>query len=93
MVIITGKDLTIEEVVQVARYSDTVALAEEAQHAIQKARAYVEEKLAKGEVIYGLTTGFGEFQRYLFLLKTLEPYNIILLFLIPVEWETPCPSK
>src|SRR5574344_111302 len=63
MVIITGKDLTIEEVVQVARYSDTVALAEEAQHAIQKARAYVEKKLAKGEVIYGLTTGFGEFQK------------------------------
>ena len=63
MVIITGKDLTIEEVVQVARYNVTVTLAEEARHAIQKARAYVEEKLAKGEVIYGLTTGFGEFQK------------------------------
>lgn len=63
MVIITGQDLTIEDVVKVARYNEQVAVAESAKKAVDKARAYVEEKLAKGEVIYGLTTGFGEFQK------------------------------
>ncbi|MCH3913770.1 MAG: histidine ammonia-lyase [Acidaminococcaceae bacterium] len=63
MVIITGKDLTIENVVNVARHDEKVVLSEEAKAAINKARAYVEEKLASGAVIYGLTTGFGEFQK------------------------------
>ena len=63
MVVITGKDLTIEDVVNVARHNDKVSLSEEAKAAINKARAYVEEKLASGAVIYGLTTGFGEFQK------------------------------
>lgn len=63
MVIITGNDLTIEDVVKVARHNEPIEVSQEAFALVQKARDYVEGKLAKGEVIYGLTTGFGEFQK------------------------------
>ena len=53
--------LTIEEVVKVARNFEKIELTENAIAAVNKARDYVEEKLSKGEIIYGLTTGFGKF--------------------------------
>lgn len=56
-----GKNLTVEEVINVARHNQKVELSEEARAAVIKARDYVEKKLAEGSVIYGLTTGFGKF--------------------------------
>ena len=61
-VVINGNDLTIEEVVRVARGYEQVSLAPEAESAITRAREFVEQKLSEGAVIYGLTTGFGKFQ-------------------------------
>ncbi len=63
MVTITGNDLTIEDVINVARHKEKVIVSEEAKKAINQARDYVEKKIAAGAVIYGLTTGFGEFQK------------------------------
>ncbi len=60
-IIIDGKSLTPEEVIGVARNNQQVALSTEAKEAVEKARAYVDTKLAEGAVIYGLTTGFGKF--------------------------------
>ena len=58
---INGKDLTVEQVIRVARRYEQVEITEEAQVAIKKARDYVDKKLAEGSIIYGLTTGFGKF--------------------------------
>ncbi len=58
---LNGVDLTIEEVIRAARGMEAVALAPEAIPRVERAEAYVAEKLAAGEVIYGLTTGFGSF--------------------------------
>ena len=60
-VIINGKSLTIEDVIKVARFGEKVEIAEDAKVAIQKARDYVEKKVAEKAVVYGLTTGFGKF--------------------------------
>lgn len=60
-IIIEDGQLKIGDVVAVARGNETIELSQAAQDAVNKARAYVEEKLTKGEVIYGLTTGFGKF--------------------------------
>lgn len=60
-VIINGRDLTIEQVIRVARGMEKVEIAPEAQEAVNKARAYIEKKLEDGDIIYGLTTGFGKF--------------------------------
>ena len=60
-IIIEDGHLTIGDVVKVARNFETITLSEKAIAAVNKARAYVDEKLEKGEIIYGLTTGFGKF--------------------------------
>lgn len=62
MISLNGRDLTIEQVIRVTRGYEEVKVAEEAMAAMDKARAYVEEKAAGGAAIYGLTTGFGKFQ-------------------------------
>ena len=60
-VVLSGRDLTIDEVVAVAREGATVSLTKEAKLAVQRARKYVDQKLSEKAVIYGLTTGFGKF--------------------------------
>ena len=58
---INGRDLTLEQVIKVSRYGEKVELSDEAKVNVNKARKYIEDKLEAGEVIYGLTTGFGKF--------------------------------
>src|SRR5581483_2659884 len=52
-------DLTIADVVRVARGGARVELAEDALERARRARAVVEAALARGESVYGLTTGVG----------------------------------
>jgi histidine ammonia-lyase len=52
-------DLTIEQVVLVARFGYTVVLADEAERRITASRKYLEKKLESGKIIYGINTGFG----------------------------------
>lgn len=64
---LNGESLSIEDVVAVARSrvaSDGihVKIAAEAQEKIQRARRAVEEFIERGEIIYGITTGFGAFK-------------------------------
>jgi len=58
---ITGNDLTIEEVVRVARENEKVQLHPDAVKRIQKCRAMLEEKIKAHEIMYGVNTGIGEF--------------------------------
>src|ERR1700735_4160431 len=62
---LNGSDLTVTEVIAVARHGAAVALAPEAVETMQQSRAVVEEGLAKGEPVYGLTTGVGERKSFL----------------------------
>lgn len=61
MIELNGMELTIEQVIAVARHNEQVRISETAKEKINRARAYVDEKLAQKAVIYGLTTGFGKF--------------------------------
>ena len=61
MIMINGRDLTLEQVMAVARGGEKVELTAEAKELVNKARAYVEKKVADKAIVYGLTTGFGEF--------------------------------
>lgn len=45
---IDGNHLTIEDVIQVARHGEKVELTEEAKAKVNKARAYVDQKLEDG---------------------------------------------
>jgi histidine ammonia-lyase len=60
-VILTGQDLTIEELALVCRQNAPVALSEEAKARVLKSRATVERIVDEKRVVYGVTTGFGKF--------------------------------
>lgn len=60
-IFIDGEHLTIDNVVDVARKGFTVGLSEEAVLKIKNSREYVDNLVEKGEVVYGITTGFGKF--------------------------------
>ncbi|MGM0547771.1 MAG: histidine ammonia-lyase [Bacillota bacterium] len=58
--IIDGSKLTLKDIVEVARKSRTVKLAEKAKEKINKSREIVDKFVEREEVVYGITTGFGE---------------------------------
>lgn len=58
-VMITGHMLALEQLVGVARQGTAVELAGEVRQRLAGTRAGLERRLAAGEVIYGVNTGFG----------------------------------
>jgi histidine ammonia-lyase len=66
-----GSSLAIEDLVAVARGGRRVAVAPKAWKAVEASRAVVDRLVAKGEVAYGITTGFGEFAHV-----TIEPGQV-----------------
>lgn len=58
--LLTGHDLSIDDVVDVARHRRRVALAPQAEAAMGRCRAMVELLLDQSIKVYGLTTGFGK---------------------------------
>lgn len=64
---ISGDHLTIEQVVAVAREKRSVQLSQEPEvrRKISASRKVLEEKLERGEIIYGVNTGFGGNVRFL----------------------------
>ena len=59
VVLVDGGDLTIEEVVAVARGGVRVELGDNAHQRMRHARAYIDEAAAGERPVYGVTTGFG----------------------------------
>jgi histidine ammonia-lyase len=62
-VTITGRGLTIREVVRVARRDERVELSPDAVARMRAARDVVDRALASGAQIYGLSTGLGVLKR------------------------------
>ncbi|MHC4710557.1 MAG: HAL/PAL/TAL family ammonia-lyase, partial [Planctomycetota bacterium] len=57
---LNGYNLTIEDVVAVARHGEKVELVPEAIEAIRRCRSMIEHKIEAREVMYGINTGIGE---------------------------------
>jgi histidine ammonia-lyase len=62
-VVLTGSDLTLDDVVRVAREGAEVELAAPAVERMREARAIVDEAVARGDVVYGVTTGVASRKR------------------------------
>ncbi len=56
---LTGLDLTLEDLINVARKHEEVEIAEEALKKVRQSRKIVDEIVSKERVVYGITTGFG----------------------------------
>lgn len=59
--LIDNEKLSIEDIVNVARFNFKVKLGDNAKDKINTARAVVDKFVAEGRVSYGITTGFGKF--------------------------------
>jgi len=57
-----GKLLTIDQVLKVAYENERVVLTDEAVANVERAAQAVQDLLQKGDVVYGVTTGFGAFK-------------------------------
>ena len=64
LVELTGDDLTIDDVVAVARGGARVRVSDDALARVRQARDVVERVLASGQAVYGLNTGVGTFYRH-----------------------------
>ena len=60
-VVIDGKSLTIDKVVEVARNKTNVSVSSDSWKKINACRKMLEEKIDNHEIMYGITTGIGEF--------------------------------
>lgn len=60
---IDGHSLTLEDIIKVAYRRDIeIKIKEESKEKIHRARALVEKSVTENKIIYGLTTGFGQFK-------------------------------
>lgn len=58
---ITGQGLTLQQLVDVCKNFAAVELDEEAEQRIIQSRKIIDDFVRRGEVVYGVTTGFGKF--------------------------------
>lgn len=58
-VVIEGRGLTIDDVVEVARHGASVSLGDEARAEMERSATLVEGFVQSGNPVYGVTTGFG----------------------------------
>jgi histidine ammonia-lyase len=75
-IVLTGRDLTVEQVVQVARYGAKVALSPEARQRSADAHALLLEAAAEGVSVYWFNRGSGSGrERFIFTGDPLSPQN------------------
>ena len=63
-VTLTGDDLSIEDVVRIARRGARVEVSREALGRVRRARDVVDRVLERGDLVYGMNTGVGSLSRY-----------------------------
>ncbi len=60
-IILDGSQLTIGKLVAIARHGEQVELPADALERIKRCRALLNDKIAAGDIMYGVNTGIGEF--------------------------------
>ncbi len=75
-----GHNLTIEDVVKVARENEAVSIHPEAMERIKKCRDLLEDKIQKKEIMYGVNTGIGELSEVVLTQEQVEKYQRYLIY-------------
>jgi len=91
-VVLTGNDLTVDEVVRVARGGEPVQLAATATRRMQETRDVVEAAIACGDPVYGLTTGVGAKKSATVSAPEMEEHNRLLVLNHRVGQGAPLPD-
>ena len=77
---LNGSGLTIEKLVGIARNGEKVELSNESIDLIKKCRAVLESKIEKGEIMYGVNTGIGEFSEIVLTAEQIKEFQKYLIY-------------
>ncbi len=92
-VVITGKDLKIEDVYNVAVRGEKVELHPEALKRIEVCRTFIEKKIEEGEIMYGVNTGIGEFSEVILNDEQIKQFQKYLIYNHSAGIGKPCPIE
>jgi histidine ammonia-lyase len=90
---ITGEGLTIDRLEAIARRNEKVELSGEAVDRIRNCRAFVEERLAARDIMYGLNTGIGEFSEVVLDDEQVKEFQRFLIYNHAAGIGEPCPVE
>jgi histidine ammonia-lyase len=90
---IDGSGLSIEKIMQIARYGEKVQLHPEALERIGACRAMVEEKIKAHEIMYGVNTGIGEFSEIVLDDEQVKQFQKYLIYNHAAGIGEPCPIE
>ena len=91
-VILTGEKLKIEDVERVARQKEKVEIHPEALARMKACRAMLEDKIEKREIMYGVTTGIGEFSEVVLTPEQTRNYQKYLVYSHAAGYGDPIPE-
>ncbi|NQT65801.1 MAG: aromatic amino acid lyase, partial [FCB group bacterium] len=92
-VVITGNDLRIEDVYNVAHSKEKVELHPDALKRIITCRTFIEEKIVEGEIMYGVNTGIGEFSEVVLTGEQIKQFQKYLIYNHSAGIGGPCPIE
>ncbi|MBN2544122.1 histidine ammonia-lyase [bacterium] len=92
-VMLTGGDLKIEDVYNVACRNEKVELHPDAIERIKECRKFVERKIAEREVMYGINTGIGEFSEIILTDEQVQQFQKYLIYNHAAGIGKPCPIE
>src|SRR5512136_1586741 len=92
-IVLQGAGLTIEQLVQIARFGEKVELHPDALERIRKCRAMLEEKLQAREIMYGTNTGIGEFSEVVLTDEQVKQFQKYLIYNHAAGIGEPCPVE
>ncbi len=79
-IILNGAGLTIEKLVQIARFGEKVELCPDALQRIVKCRSLLEKKIENHEIMYGVNTGIGEFSEIVLNDEQIKDFQKYLIY-------------
>lgn len=79
-IVLDGSGLTIEKLVQIARFGEPVELSPAAIERIKACRAMLEEKIQAHEIMYGTNTGIGEFSEVVLTDEQVQQFQRYLIY-------------
>ena len=88
---INGNNLSINDLVQVARNSVKVTLSKSSIDKIRVCRDLVEEKIKANEIMYGINTGIGEFSETILKPGQIKDFQKYLIYNHAAGIGDPCP--
>ena len=88
---ITGENLSIEDVVAVARRGESVELHPDSVERIRVCRAFLDDRIDAREIMYGVNTGIGEFSEVVLDDDQVQQFQRYLIYNHAAGIGEPCP--